>query len=945
MKKMLKLFGKIIMGLVVLILAAMILIPVLFKKQIKEVIVGQINGMVNAKVEVADYSLGFFKNFPNLSFSLNEVTVSGTGAFEGDTLADISSFSVVFNLGSLFSDNGYEVKSIIIDRPVINAIVLADESANWDIMKPDTDTVPVPEEGSSSGTMRLLLRQFSIVDGYVKYNDAVSNISAALRNINFQLAGDMTETETDLDMEINVEGVDVIYDGIRYLNGAVVDSKIGVFADLEKMKFQFRDNFFSINGLVLNFEGEVEMPGDDIRTDIKFSTEKTEFKSLISMIPAVYMTGYESLRADGVFSLDGTLTGIYSEADSTLPDARISLTVKDGLISYPDLPEKISAINMKLNIDFDGSEMDKTIVDLSAFHFELAGNPFDMAMLLKTPMSDPDIKASANGKIDFGSLKNAIPLEDMTVSGILEASLKMAGRMSMIEQERYEDFNAEGSMVLSNFNVEMTEMPPVTINRASLSFNPAYAQLDECSIKVGKNSDFSLNGRLGNYIPYVFSDGIIEGSLAMNSNLIDLDEIMGAMPEDTTTVEDTTALALVVVPANIDFTFKAAVANIVYGTIKPSNVRGNLIVRDGMLRISDSEMDLIGGKISMNALYDTRDTLKPVISADMNMINVLVKEAFNTFNTVQKLSPAAKGIEGAISLVIKFDALLGQDMMPVINTVNGEGTLTSKELQIVDSPTFSKISSVLKLGGNSSNTFKDINVSFLVKEGRVFVKPFDTKMGSVKMNISGDQGFDQTINYYIKTEIPRAELGSAVNDLVDNLSAQASVLGITYKPTDVIKVNLKVGGTVTKPEIAPDFGGAGSDGASAISNLTQQAKEEVKVVVQETINDAKDKARLELEAQAEKVMKEAEEKAQLLKDEAASAADKIKAEAEVQAQNLIKQAEGKNIVAKTAAAKAADVLRKEGDKKAALLISEADAQSQKLLAEAEVKKNEILNKK
>ena len=39
----------------------------------------------------------------------------------------------------LFKKTGYEVKSIMMDRAVVNAMVLKDGTANWDIMK-DTST-------------------------------------------------------------------------------------------------------------------------------------------------------------------------------------------------------------------------------------------------------------------------------------------------------------------------------------------------------------------------------------------------------------------------------------------------------------------------------------------------------------------------------------------------------------------------------------------------------------------------------------------------------------------------------------------------------------------------------------------------------------------------------------------------------------------------------------
>ena len=115
------------------------------------------------------------------------------------------------------------------------------------------------------------------------------------------------------------------------------------------------------------------------------------------------------------------------------------------------------------------------------------------------------------------------------------------------------------------------------------------------------------------------------------------------------------------------------------------------------------------------------------------------------------------------------------------------------------------IKEILKLGDKYSKTFKDINISFKIADGRIFVSPFDVKTGNMKMNISGDQGIDQTLNYLVKTEMPRTDLGGSINSFIDNLSAQASVFGITFKPSDVLKVNIKVTGTFSKPVVAPVF--------------------------------------------------------------------------------------------------------------------------------------------
>ena len=350
-------------------------------------------------------------------------------------------------------------------------------------------------------------------------------------------------------------------------------------------------------------------------------------------------------------------------------------------------------------------------------------------------------------------------------------------------------------------------------------------------------------------------------------------------------------------------------------------------------------MNILGGTVMMRDDYDTRDTLKPTIKADLDLKNMGIKDAFNTFNTVQKLAPTAKGIGGKINAKLSYSSLIGPDFMPVIQTIAGSGKLQSDEVTLIESSVFNKMKETLKLGDSFTNTFKDINVSFRINNGRINVNPFDVKAGNIKMNISGDQGIDQTIDYIVKTQIPRTDLGSSVNSLINNLSASASLLGISYKPADIIKVNVNITGTFFKPVITPFFGDNPGPNASGIK---ENAGASVKAAVDNTVDQAKLKARSEAESQADKLMSEAEEKAQLLRDEAAKTAEKIRQEAEQQAQRLIKEAEPKGAIAKLAAQKAAESLRREADKKAEQVITGADNQSNKLLDEARAKRSELL---
>jgi len=934
MKKASSIILKSLLGIVLLILVLLFTVPVIFKGKIKEKVVSVINESVNARVSFGDYKLGFFKNFPNLTFSMNDFSVAGTGDFESDTLATAKSINLIFNLSSLFGKEGYEVRSILIDAAKIKTLVLEDGSANWDIMKESDET---ESEGDSDSDIKILLREVKMLNSSFSYIDRESDMAAWLDDLSGSLSGDLTGSKSDLVINLNSDDFTFEMDDMKYISRVKANAIVNVLADLDSMIFRLRDNTVSLNDLQLKLAGTVIMPEDDIETDLTFMAEETSFKSLISLIPAFYMKDFQDLRADGSFNLSGSAKGVYSSADSTMPDISLNLSVKDGLISYPALPEQIRRINVESAIFVDGKDMDKTRVDVTGFHFELAGNPFDMRFYLRTPISDPDIDGSARGKIDLGALSKAVPMDSLELSGLIDIAVDLSGRMSMLEKSQYDRFQASGNIGLKDMTVLMTGYPGISIREADMAITPAYAELKKAELNIGSGSDFSLGGKLQNYIPYMLKDETISGNLSLYSRQIDMTEIMEGMSSDTED-EDTTSLAVIKVPENIDFDFRAKVDKFSYNKINAENVSGHIVVKDGILSFRDTGMDLLGGKVAFNAAYDTRDTLNPFVNASLSVNNLAVKDAFETFNTIRMLAPTAKGVDGKFAFSLNFSSLLQKDFMPRIASITGDGKMQSSELTLVESAVFNTMKEVLKLGQGYTNTFKDLNLSFRIREGRIFVNPFNTRVGNIKMNVSGDQGLDQTVNYVIRTEIPRADLGNAANSLIDGLSAQASVFGLTVKSSDVIKVNVNVTGTFLKPLVKPFFGESAPESLSA--GIRETAGESVK----EKVEEARDKVKSEAEIQGDRLVQEAEETGQKLRDEAASAAEKIRQEARAQADRLIREAESKGPVAKLAAQKAADSVVKEADRRADQLIREADEKAIKLVDEAKSKREELINK-
>ena len=119
------------------------------------------NEKVNAELAIGDFGITLFRNFPNLTFRLKDVSVTGIDKFKGDTLAGLKSFNIVFDISSVLSKSGYRIRAIEIDRPVANAVILEDGTANYDIVpsgevsQEEVSEEQSPEEKESKLALRL----------------------------------------------------------------------------------------------------------------------------------------------------------------------------------------------------------------------------------------------------------------------------------------------------------------------------------------------------------------------------------------------------------------------------------------------------------------------------------------------------------------------------------------------------------------------------------------------------------------------------------------------------------------------------------------------------------------------------------------------------------------------------------------------------------------------
>ncbi|MCK4664030.1 MAG: AsmA family protein [Bacteroidales bacterium] len=927
-----KLF-KILAIVIVVIFALLFTIPYLFKDKIFNIVKEEINNNLNAKVEFADFSLSFFKKFPNLNVELKELSVVGVDEFEQDTLVSFNSFSVQVDVLSLMGDQ-IKVKGIILDQPRLSAVVLKDGKANWDIMK-ETGEEEVDVDTVSSGETKfnIGLKKFLIKNANIKYDDKTLGVKTEINDLNFDLKGDFTQDITILNILTTMKSLTVVYGGVKYLSNANIELIVDLDADLVNSKFTFKENVFKLNALVFAFDGFVEMPNDDINMDITLDFKETKFKDLLSLIPAIFMTDFEELQTSGKIALNGFAKGTYNE--NSLPVFDLNLIVDNAMFKYPDLPKSVDNINIDVKVSNQTGVDDDTKIDINLFHFELAQNPVDINLHLTTPVSDPGIKAYIKGEIDFNSFKDVIPVEDMNIAGIITADINFDGNLSTIENEEYEEFNAGGEIKLTAFEFKTSDFPEaIKIPKSVFIFSPQYLNLESFYMKIGE-SDFNLSGKIENYLPYVLKDGTIHGDFKFISSLINVNEFMLEEEEETVQEEeqvetDTVLMEIVEIPDNIDFKLTSELNKIIYDDLEITNINGLIIIKDNKVLLDNLLMNMLDGSIIMTGGYSTQNITEPLIDFDMDIKDFDISKTYSTFNTVKELAPGAKNFTGKFSTTMTLQSPLDKHMEPVLDKVYGKGILKTKNLVIENSKLLMKIGDALKSPKYEKVSVSDVNVSFTIEDGRITLEPFDTKIASANVTMFGSQGIDQTMDYTMAMKMPRSDFGGAANNVLNNLSSDAKNKGMDIELGDEVKIDVLVGGTVSDPKVTLNLADTKSKVADkAKEEVTKKAKEEA----QKLIAEAK--------AKADKIMAEAEKNAKNIKSAAKTAGDKIIKEADANGKNLIKKA-GSNPLKKKAAQETAKKMNREAKKKADNLNKEADKKSNAVLAKARQQADKII---
>ena len=423
------------LGVIAFVFVALLLIPVLFKDQIRAKIEEEVGKTINATIVLhpEKVNLSLIKNFPNATISVDDFAIIGKAeGFKGDTLYYAKSTSLVADVMSIISGDKIKIKGLLLDQPLILTKFTADGKMSWDIVISSEEETEAPAAEESS-EFNIGIEKWEIRNGRIIYEDLSMPVYTELKGFNHIGSGDLTQEVFIMDTWTKVAQTYVVFEGVKYLDAAELELAVKMDMNYDKMIFKFLDNSFRVNDFIMGMDGEIAMPADDISFDITYHAKETSFKTLLSLVPAIYSKDFESVKTEGSLSFDGWVKGIMN--DSLMPGYALNLVVNDAMFQYPDLPAAVKNIGIDLHVLNNDGVIENIIVDLKKFHMEIGSNPIDARLLLEG-LEPSVIDANIIATVNLEDITRIYPIDSIELKGLYALEVKAKGVYSETSMPR-----------------------------------------------------------------------------------------------------------------------------------------------------------------------------------------------------------------------------------------------------------------------------------------------------------------------------------------------------------------------------------------------------------------------------------------------------------------------------------------------------------------------------
>jgi len=802
LKHLKKVFFYLFLALLVIVSVLMIS-AFLFKDRIIKQFINEANKSLNTPVKIGKIDISVFKDFPNLAIVFTDVYIedSHPGNYPLLTAEQIS-----FNLNPIEVWKGnYSIRGLTISDSETNLKINAAGIGNFDVVK--------KSKSEDTGLVKFDLKQVQLANTQVNYNDAEANqhheFASQKLIASILITGDLYQIEAVGDAVTKQIGIN----NSQFLTNKkfIIDTKINY--DDEKKEVVFKPSSLKINDSEFIVQGDYGFKTKNL-INIKAEGKDTDVQTLLSLMPEQTTQKLKQYRSDGDVFFHLTLKGEISEQKS--PMISVSFGCTNTTLYHPNYKTQIKHANLKGSFASPSlTEFSKAELFLKDVNGELNGEVFNANLTIRG-FNDPFVTFNFKGDLDAASIFNFYPITELSsVEGALSADISFSGQTSMLKKKAtVQRVKTNGAIVMTNLNFAYGQQKVKFQNvNGALQFNNHDLALSNV---IGKfeNSDFHLNGFFKNIITFLmFENQPIGIETDLKSNFLDVDQLFSIAFGQ----EQSDHYQFSISP-DVQLNFNCDVKHLKYKRFKPSNIKGDLLVKNQVAVSRSIRMDALGGSLMLNGIVDAKNVKAIDVVSSFKLNGIYIDSIFYVFENFYQDFIQDKHLKGQAYADVDLEMVLNEQLRLIPSTLISDITATIKNGQLNNFEPMKKLNKYIDDESLSKLRFADLKNEIHIENKTIYIPQMDIKSNATDIRLSGTHTFDQHIDYRVVAPLrgkKKVDPDEAFGAIEDDGSG---------KP----KIYLKITGTTDNYQVSLDKDAVKKKMAGDLKKEVQELKDAFK---------------------------------------------------------------------------------------------------------------------
>lgn len=479
------------------------------------------------------------------------------------------------------------------------------------------------------------------------------------------------------------------------------------------------------------------------------------------------------IKAYGVDFTDATLDGSFM--NHVLPNVRNEDS--NSRVAFIVKHAKVQGVPISAQV---------SVTDLIRLHMDLAVQSH--AALKDFNKLIPDYKYRfTGGKVDV----------DVAYKGTLDYYLDSTKRSDF-------DDTLRGTIKVAN-GAFVYDKRKIVLDKINTDIDLSIAKIDVKNLSASLNgNDVFFKGSITSLRRiFVVDEQRMQGNFTLDAPNFDMGKVLTenvladatkvqAKPEDATKAAKAIDELTDRVTASILFTSN----KFSYKKFVASKVKGEFVVSSKGLLVNDFNLNACKGTINVKGGLNTV-AAKDRLHADVQIKNVDVKEFLTAAENFSQDAIVDSNVRGLFTVNASINTPLGKDYVPVMDSIRGRIWFSLKNGALINFKPLQDIGkTVFKKRDFNNVTFAEIHDTVVIREGKMFIKRMEISSSVMRVFVQGRYAFKGIIDMAI--QFPLNNLGKKSEDFyADNIGTDAKVGG---------NIILRVHGENNKTKISLDAG-------------------------------------------------------------------------------------------------------------------------------------------